>query len=593
MQLTLLRQRFKIVRLLGKGVFGNTYLAEDRDNLLEPCVVKQLICQAQATEESQTVVEPFLQEAEQLRRLKKNQHIPSILAYFEENYIPYLVQEYIDGQDLQQVIESQGPFSETQIQALLLELLPVLQTIHDQGVIHRDLKPAHIMRQHDDGKLVLVGFCVSKQINLSTLKQTDRVRENVSYAPPEVLTVDKVLPGSDLYSLGASCVHLLTGVAPYALPLQDNEAWVDHWRQHLSQPLSAELRTILQKLLQTNIAERYTSALNVLKDVRALSKGTSRSLLHDPPRQTPQPPSPSPNPILRSKRQPPPTPKLSLPVFQAEVVKVDPQGQVIHRHEHDIVYMQEDLGKGVTLNLVRIPSGRFAMGSPPNEKQRQPTEGPQHIVAISEFYLGRYPVTQAQWRLVASLPKIKRELDTQPSAFAGDSRPVEGVSWFDVVEFCSRLSQLTGKDYHLPSEAEWEYACRAESKTPFAFGETLTVEIANYDGTTTYGQEPVGHCRQQTTPVGKFWANRYGLYDMHGNVWEWCADHWHGNYGSAPVDGSCWQDQFFFACVLRGGAWNAQAMSCRSAARIWEAASEQSSHIGFRVACAAVTPVNP
>nr|WP_299487936.1 bifunctional serine/threonine-protein kinase/formylglycine-generating enzyme family protein [Acaryochloris sp. IP29b_bin.137] len=584
-----------MVRLLGKGMFGNTYLAEDRDNLLEPCVVKQLICQAQGTEESQTVVEPFLQEAEQLRRLKKNRHIPSILAYFEENHIPYLVQEYIDGQDLQQVIESQGPFKENQVQALLLELLPVLQTIHDQGVIHRDLKPAHIMRQHEDGKLVLVGFCVSKQINLSKLKQTESVRENASYAPPEVLTVDKVLPGSDLYSLGASCVHLLTGVAPYALPLQDNEAWVDHWHQHLPQPISAELHMVLQKLLQTKISARYASALDVRKDVRALAKGTPRSQsnTNKPSAQPAQSHPPLPSPRSEAKGKPPPPPKPSLPTFQAEVVKVDPQGQVTHRQKRDIVCLHEDLGKGVTLDLVHIPSGRFSMGSPPNEKQRQPTEGPQHIVALSEFYLGRYPVTQAQWRLVAALPKIKRNIEAQPSTFSGDHRPVEGISWFDGVEFCSRLSQLTGKDYHLPSEAEWEYACRAESKTPFAFGETLTTEIANYDGATAYGKEPVGRCRQQTTAVGKFLANRYGLYDMHGNVWEWCADHWHGNYGNAPIDGSCWQDQFFFACVLRGGAWNTPAMSCRSAARIWEAASEQSNHIGFRVACSIVQPGTP
>lgn len=593
-QLTLLRQRFKMVRLLGKGVFGNTYLAEDRDNLYEPCVVKQLICQAQGTETSQTVVEPFLQGAEQLRRLKKSQHIPSILAYFEENYIPYLVQEYINGQDLQQVVESQGPFSENQVRSLLLELLPVLQTIHDQGVIHRDLKPAHIMRQHSDGKLILVGFCVSKQINLSRLQQTDSVRENTSYAPPEVFAVDKARPGSDLYSLGATCVHLLTGVAPHALPIQGGEVWVDHWQQHLSQPLSAELRPILEKLLQTDLAERYTSALEVLREVRGITQGISLPLPQVPSAQASQTASSSPSfrPQPKTQRPQQIKPKPSLPVFQAEVAQVDANGQLINHQNLDISYIQEDLGKGVTLEVVHIPAGRFSMGSPPNEQHRQQTESPQHIVTIPEFYLGRYPVTQAQWRLVAALPAVKREIDAMPSTFTGDNRPVEGVSWFDVVEFCNRLSQLTGKDYHLPSEATWEYACRAESKTPFAFGETLSTEIANYDGTVAYGNGPTGRFRQQTTSVGKFPANQYGLYDMHGNVWEWCADHWHGSYGNAPVDGSVWQDQYFFACVLRGGAWNTQAMSCRSASRIWEAASEQSNHIGFRVACSLTKPVS-
>ncbi|MGR3276902.1 SUMF1/EgtB/PvdO family nonheme iron enzyme [Acaryochloris marina NIES-2412] len=599
-KLTLLRRRFKMVRLLGKGMFGHTYLAEDRDNLQEPCIVKQLICQAQGTDASQTVVEPFLQEAEQLRRLKKNQHIPSILAYFEENYIPYLVQEYIDGQDLQQVIENQGAFSENQVRALLLELLPVLQTIHDQGVIHRDLKPAHIMRQHSDSKLILVGFCVSKQLSLSQLQQTDSLRENTSYAPPEVFAVDKARPGSDLYSLGATCVHLLTGVAPHALPIQGGEVWVEHWQQHLPQPLSAELKPVLEKLLRTDLAERYTSALEVLREVRGFAKATSRPLPKIPAVRAAQPSGQTAPQAVRSQPKAPaeptklqPKPKSSIPSFQAEVAQVDAKGQVVSRQFHPIGHITEDLGKDVTLELAQIPAGRFSMGSPPSEQHRQQTESPQHIVSIPEFYLSRYPITQVQWRLVAALPAVKRELDDSPSHFTGDDRPVESVSWFDVVEFCNRLSLLTGKDYHLPSESAWEYSCRAASNTPFAFGETLNTELANYDGTAAYGAGPTGNFRQQTTRVGKFPANPYGLSDMHGNVWEWCADHWHGNYGNAPVDGSVWQDQYFFACVLRGGAWNTQAASCRSASRIWEAASEQSNHIGFRVACTLVKPASP
>ena len=577
-RLTPLRQRFKIVRLLGRGMFGNTYLAEDRDNLYDACVVKQLICQTRGTEASQTVVEPFMQEAEQLRRLRKNQHIPSILAYFEENNIPYLVQEYINGQDLQQVIESQGAFSENQVRSLLLELLPVLQTIHDQGVIHRDLKPAHIMRQHGDGKLVLVGFCVSKQFKFSQLQQTDHVREDASYAPPEVLAVEKVHPGSDLYSLGASCVHLLTGVAPYALPLREQEVWVEHWHKHLPHTISSNLQNLLDKLLQTDVNKRYPSALEVLRDLRTTVKNTSTPVPKTAPRPVVTPPEVTPS---KPSVQKPPAPN-SAPTV--EVVKVDSKGQIVGRKNRPIQLISEKLGKGLTLELVEIPGGRFSMGSPPHEPQRQPPEGPQHIVTVPDFYLGKYPVTQAQWQAVAALPVVKRELEAQPSIFKGDNRPVEGVSWFDVVEFCARLSQLTGKDYHLPSEAAWEYACRGESTTPFAFGETLNTDIANYDGTVAYGAGPVGIHRHQTTVVGKFSANHFGLHDMHGNVWEWCGDHWHGNYGGAPADGSVWQDQYFFACVLRGGAWNTPAVSCRSAARIWEAASEQSSNIGFRVA---------
>lgn len=590
LQLIPLRHRFKIVRLLGKGIFGNTYLAEDQDNLHESCVIKQLITQAQGTKMGQTVVELFMQEAEQLRRLKKNQHIPSILAYFEENSIPYLVQEYIDGQDLQQVVDSQGPFTETQVRALLLELLPVLQTIHDQGVIHRDLKPAHIMRQHSDGTLVLVGFCVSKQIHLSQLQPLEYVQDDGSYAPPEGFAVDTLRPGSDLYSLGASCIHLLTGVAPANLPLQAGEVWIEHWHQHLPQPISSEFQAVLDKLLQTDVVERYTSALEVLRELRSLAKSPSHFPQPVAPVNLVQPAAlAASQPAISNKPSSQPN---ASPVFQAAVVKVDPKGQVVDHQDHSIRYASEGLGDGITIELVRIPGGRFSMGSPAHELHRQPTEGPQHIVTVPEYYIGKFPVTQAQWKVVAKLPPVKRELDDQPSTFVGDIRPVEGVSWFDAIEFCNRLSKLTGKDYHLPSEAAWEYACRSESTTPFAFGETLNPEIANYDGTAAYGIGPTGHYRQQTTPVGKFPANHFGLYDMHGNVWEWCADHWHDNYGNAPGDSSAWQDQYFFACVLRGGAWNTQAPSCRSAARIWEAASEQSHHIGFRIACSLAKPLS-
>jgi formylglycine-generating enzyme required for sulfatase activity/predicted Ser/Thr protein kinase len=586
MRLVLLRQRFKMIRLLGRGMFGNTYLAEDRDNLYEPCVVKQLICQTEGIEFSQTVVEPFIQEAEQLRRLQKNPHIPSILAYFEENHIPYLVQEYIDGQDLQQVVESQGVFSESQVRSLLLELLPILQTIHDQGVIHRDLKPAHIVRQQGDGKLILVGFCVSKQVNLSPLQKITSAQEHISYTPPEVFAVNTHYPSSDLYSLGASCVHLLTGVAPHALPFAEGDHWVNHWHQHLPQPISPELQAILDKLLKMEVTQRYTSALEVLKEVRVKTKP-----------QSPIAPAPAAQSILFPvvSNQPPPIQKSPQPALSStsiEVVQVSPKGEIVDRQNHLIHPISENLGKGLTLKLVPIPGGRFLMGSPPNELHRQPTEDPQHMVAVPDFYLGQFPVTQAQWRAVATLPMIKRDINPQPSTFTGDDRPVEGVSWFDGVEFCSRLSQLTGKDYHLPSEAAWEYACRAGSKTPFAVGETLNTDIANYDGTTVYGMGLEGIYRQQTTVVGKLPPNRYGLYDMHGNVWEWCGDHWHGSYTHAPSDGSVWQDQYFFACVLRGGAWNTPVMNCRCAARIWEAASERSHHIGFRVACTLAKPLS-
>ncbi|MEC4813225.1 MAG: SAV_2336 N-terminal domain-related protein [Scytonema sp. PMC 1069.18] len=264
----------------------------------------------------------------------------------------------------------------------------------------------------------------------------------------------------------------------------------------------------------------------------------------------------------------------------------------IRRHRQQAQCFIEDLVNGVQLEMVAIPEGSFLMGSPEDEPKRSSSESPQHRVTIQPFFLGKYPITQAQWQAVASLPQVNRELDPNPSRFKGENRPVENVSWYDTIEFCERLSQYTGKPYRLPSEAEWEYACRAGTTTPFHFGETITSGLANYDANYTYGQGPKGIYRKETTPVGSFGvANAFGLYDMHGNVREWCADHWHKNYEGAPVDGTVRLNKNDkdnqVVRMLRGGSWYFNPESCRSAVRCDLDAVLRNYYVGFRVACAA------
>ncbi len=231
-------------------------------------------------------------------------------------------------------------------------------------------------------------------------------------------------------------------------------------------------------------------------------------------------------------------------------------------------YFTEDLN-GVALEMVLIPSGSFNMGAPKGELESIDDERPQHTVVMAQFCMGKYPVTQAQWRAVTAMPQVDRKLEPDLYQFKEDNRPVEQVTWHDAVEFCDRLSALTKRSYRLPSEAEWEYACRAGTTTPFHFGETISSDYANYDVGRAYGSGSEGKDRKETTPVGSFnVANRFGLYDMHGNVWEWCADHWHDNYEGAPIDGSAWvtggnSDRR----VLRGGSWNTYPARCRSAFR--------------------------
>jgi len=206
--------------------------------------------------------------------------------------------------------------------------------------------------------------------------------------------------------------------------------------------------------------------------------------------------------------------------------------------------MNEPLNDFSCLDMVEIPAGKFLMGSPPEEEGRYDDEGPQHEVTLKAFLMSRTPITQAQWRAVAGFPKVNRDLDPDPSYFKGDNLPVEQVDWREAMEFCARLSQHSGKNYTLPSEAQWEYACRAGTTTRFSQGDTITTNEANFDGAyvPVDSDQEVYDYRAETTPVGMFAPNAWGLCDMHGNVWEWCLDDWHSNYEGAPTDGTAWME---------------------------------------------------
>jgi formylglycine-generating enzyme required for sulfatase activity len=279
----------------------------------------------------------------------------------------------------------------------------------------------------------------------------------------------------------------------------------------------------------------------------------------------------------------------------------------------------------LSLTLIEIPAGSFLMGSPPEEPGRSDDEGPQHEVKLASFFMSHTPITQAQWREVAGWQPLPAErwgqdLNPDPSHFYNregqaegevrlfeaeantDNRPVENVSWLDAREFCNRLSQRTGRTYSLPSEAQWEYACRAGTTTPFHFGDTISPELANYRGDVAYADGPQGVYREQTTPVAMFPANAWGLHDMHANAWEWCLDEWHESYEGAPTDGRAWVDaaegekskESVKTKLLRGGSWNDDPRSCRSAYRIHDRPGIASLNVGFRVVCLPQDPsLNP
>ena len=277
--------------------------------------------------------------------------------------------------------------------------------------------------------------------------------------------------------------------------------------------------------------------------------------------------------------------------FKFDVVTVNEKGAIIKRRKFKARYFTETLNGGISLDMISIPGGNFLMGSEKCEGYED--EEPQHEVKINPFHLGRYPITKEQWDAVAALPKISRNLSTGVKKFECCNHPMVNISWYDAKEFCDRLSdsskgKTAGKKYRyrLPSEAEWEYACRAGTTTPFYFGKTITRDLVNYSEMADYPDDKNG-LDIDINPVSPTYPNPFGLCDMHGNVGEWCSDVWHKNYIKAPKDGSSWNSSSEEQPprVWRGGSFINQAKYCRSASRGIRDPNNAGEFLGFRVVC--------
>jgi formylglycine-generating enzyme required for sulfatase activity len=267
--------------------------------------------------------------------------------------------------------------------------------------------------------------------------------------------------------------------------------------------------------------------------------------------------------------------KLNLETIQFTTVKLDDRGNIIAKPPSTAQVYKENLTNTLDLTMVKIPAGSFIMGSSSRENESESRERPQHRVKIKEFYMGQTEITQAQYQAI---------MGENLSTFKGDNRPIENVTWQQAKVFCRKLSLKTGKTYTLPSESQWEYACRAGTTTPFSFGATITTEVANYESEYAYANAPKGTYRRETTEVDKFPPNAFGLYDMHGNVSEWCEDTWSKNYQNALVDGKArTKGKYPSKRVFRSGSWYDNPGSCRSAFRYAWVTDDVSSTIGFRV----------
>ncbi|VXD21843.1 Serine/threonine protein kinase with WD40 repeats [Planktothrix serta PCC 8927] len=310
-----LRDRYRPTNFLGEGGFGRTYRGEDIDRLNASCVIKQLAAKVQGTWALKKAIELFQQEAQRMQALgENNPHIPTLYAYFEEDQQLYLVQEYIEGQNLLQELQSQGLWNEKQIKNLLLELLPILQNIHSKQVIHRDIKPENIMRRSRSGgkgEFVLIDFGVSKQLS-ATAKVTTQIGTRLGsfgYAPFEQIQAGEAYPASDLFSLGATCFHLLTGIVPHELWLKQGYSWTEKWQDYLKQPLKdPQLKQVLNQFLKEDWQARYLSAEAALETLNQKTVSPPQSTVVKSPSKS------------KSKPLPPP-PKINTTVIQPQKSK--------------------------------------------------------------------------------------------------------------------------------------------------------------------------------------------------------------------------------------------------------------------------------
>ncbi len=611
-----LKDRYRAIQLLGQGGFGKTFKAIDEDRPGQTfCVIKQFAFSSNNSQHQQMALNLFYEEAKHLQSLGKHPQIPELLAYFDLEGQPYLVQEYVDGQDLEEELKTEGRFEQQKIQELLKSLLPVLDFLHHQSkpIIHRDIKPANIIRRRSDQALILVDFGAAKIATQTALAKTGTIIGSPEFTAPEQAR-GKPIFASDIYSLGVTCIYLLTAVPPFDLFDTSQDDWV--WRDYLvDNPVDKLLGEVLDKSIINAVAKRYQMATEVLL---ALNHHVKHSISFQP-NSTPTSRSKKPRsltalqPNTRNKGGQNPLPdssiterhnwkkhtSLSQEIFSFETIllkKVNRQSievkkvikpgwlgigsKEVEENQPTTVFewqvqkivgqasrFIEDLGNGIKLEMVAIPGGEFLMGASNAERNSRANEIPQHLVQVPRFHLGRYLITQEQYMAL---------MGNNPAQLKEHGFPVETVTWHDAQAFCRKLTQLTQKHYRLPSEAEWEYACRAGTTTPYCFGETISPNLANYDA----GRQGVS--QQRTTAVKKFPPNGFGLSDMHGNVWEWCEDGWHDSYHDAPIDSSVWMSSE--SRVLRGGSWFVNSSACRSAYRSRANAVDSDAYIGFRVA---------
>ena len=518
----ILADQYRVLKKIGEGGMGIVYLAEDTRLYNRKVAIKVL---PPLLSRNTRAVENLRREA--LTAIELNHpNIIRLYGFHADGDIKFLVMEYIDGQTLEEKIfnSTSGKLSIEESIAIGEQIAAALDYAHSQNppVIHRDMKPSNIMVK-DHGEVKLLDFGIAREIHDSFTRVTGKADTSgtLPYMSPEQVRGKRPTAAMDIYSLGIVCYECLSGKPPFYTG--QIEYQILNERPDNIECQDEQINRALQVVLAKEASDRPKTAKKFIER-------------------------------LKSK------PNLSTTLKARSLPEVG-----------------DAITNSIGMKLVYISAGEFMMGSPQNEKSRDNDEGPRHKVKISKgFFMGTCEVTQAQYKAV---------MDTNPSHFKGDNLPLENVSWNKAMEFCWKLSNKDFATYRLPTEAEWEYACRAGITTPFNTGNTISTDQANYNGNDIYGNGCKGVYREKTTTVGSFASNAFGLHDMHGNVWEWCSN-WRDNdyYKSRPnIDADPQGPNKGSSRVIRGGSWSDSPGSCRSANRNGNLPVNWTNCCGFRV----------
>ncbi|MBF0284935.1 MAG: SUMF1/EgtB/PvdO family nonheme iron enzyme [Magnetococcales bacterium] len=440
------------------------------------------------------------------------------------------------------------PLPELEARPVFESVIRGLEFLHKNETVHRDIKPENVMEWQD--RWVLVDFGLGRELINKSHTRTHQQLGTWRYMPPEGFSdLGIISPAWDIWSLGMMIVEVLTG---NNLLKGKREVEILNEMKDRTAPmqwpsLPAPWEEVVNGCLALDRAKRWTARQILAR----LADGKSPTI--SPP--------------------PAPPPSVSRPPIIDITAPTVAESAVSQEDTAFATWIEPVTG----MEFIKIPGGRFLMGSPDSEAERNEDEGPQHWVELDGFWMGKYPVTQAEWEALG----MKNE-----SKSKGKRNPVETVSWHQAREFIDKLNERTPEVFALPSEAQWEYVCRAGTATPFSFGETISTDQANYDGNYVYGKGTKGIYREKTTPVGMFPPNPWGLCDMHGNVWEWCEDWYDAAFYGRPeavernplCKNSANGDR-----VLRGGSWSIDPRGLRSAQRFWNRPDYRVNWVGFRL----------